>query len=74
MKLDNIALAVIVVVCVAFAAFYGWLILFTAGQISPWAVAGFLAVAVPVAYVAVRVVADRLRNDEDDYYERNIDQ
>lgn len=74
MKLDNIALAVIVIVCGAFAVFYVGMIVFTASALSPWVLVGFVAVAIPIAYILVRVLGDRLRNEEDDYYERNIDQ
>jgi len=68
MKLDQIALIIVVAMAVA------WLVVFAGGmmQIMPY---GFI-VLIPLAlflWIVVRIVQQRLKNKEDDYYHKNID-
>ena len=73
MKLDTLALTIIVIAFGVFAVIYGGMILFMAASLSPWVPIVILLVLVPVAFLAWRVLSDRLNSAEDDYYERNID-
>ena len=73
MKLDTLALTIILVAFGTFALFYGGMILLVSASLSPWVPIVILLVLAPVAYLAWRVLSDRLNSAEDDYYERNID-
>lgn len=68
MKLDTI---VLILVCVLAAL---WLLVLLAGLIAAWPVGliGLAVIAIP-GYVLHRVIADRLRNREDDHYEKTVD-
>ena len=69
MPLDKLALIVVV----AGAIIWGFLML--AGMIAAWPVGlPFLAIVLIAGYFLYRVIADRLSNAEDDYYEKNVDQ
>ena len=74
MKIDTLALWVIVGGAAVFAVVYLGIILTVSATLSPWIPLLILAVIAPFAFIAYRVLADRLRNDEDDYYEHNVDQ
>lgn len=68
MKLDTMALAVIVLGATAWGLviLFGLISLFPAGLIG-------LAVYGIAGFFLYRVVRERLANREDDYYERNVD-
>lgn len=68
MKLDTLILAF---VCLAAVA---WVLVIVAGMIAAWpfGIPGLLLVGIG-GYIVYRVVSDRLRNAEDDYYEKNVD-
>ncbi len=71
MRIDTLA-AVLVAVLVA-----GWLALLIAGLIfaAPFGVVGILVVLAVLAvlgWIFFRVVVERLRNAEDDFYEKNV--
>ena len=52
-----------------------WATVMLMGLIAAWPVGLIgLAIYAAAAYVIYRVVAERLRNVEDDYYERNINE
>lgn len=68
MKLDQIVLTIIVIFVVA------WVGMALAGAFAagPW---GFL-ILIPLAVVGgivITVIVQRVRNKEDDYYEKNVD-
>ncbi len=67
MKLDTILLILALLLGAVYAAFV------VAGMIAalPWGLIGLVVIGV-AAFVFYRVVTDRLRNAEDDYYEKNI--
>jgi hypothetical protein len=68
MKLDTL---VLIILCAVGAV---WLAIMVVGMISLWPVGliGLALISVP-GYIIYRVIADRMRNREDDYYEKNID-
>lgn len=68
MKLDTL---ILVFVCLAVVV---WALIMIAGMIAAWpfGIPGLLVVGI-AGYIVYRVVADRLRNAEDDYYEKNVD-
>jgi hypothetical protein len=68
MKLDTL---VLIILCAVGAV---WLAILVVGMISLWPVGliGLALISVP-GYIIYRVIADRMRNREDDYYEKNID-
>ena len=68
MKLDQIALAMVVIFVIAWVAFAvtGFLIAV------PFGVIGLIPLAI-VGGIVVAVIVQRLNNKEDDYYEKNVD-
>ena len=67
MKLDQIALILVIVAAIAYLAliFFGLLIAL------PYAWPLIILVAFG-AFLVIRVIRDRLNNAEDDYYEKNV--
>ena len=74
MRIDTIALWIIVAGAALFGLVYLGIALAATATLAPWVPIVILIVLAPVGYIAYRVVADRLANREDDYYDRNIDQ
>jgi len=69
MALDKIALIFAVIMFVI------WSSVLVLGLISTWPFGiPLLLVAAVVGYMLFSVVRDRLNNEEDDYYDKNIDQ
>ena len=69
MKLDTLILGAVVLGALL------WATVMLMGLIAAWPVGLIgLAIYAAAAYVIYRVVAERLRNVEDDYYERNINE
>ena len=71
MRIDTLA-AVLVAVLAA-----GWLAMLLGGLIfaAPFGILGILAVLAVLAvlgWIFFRVIVERLRNAEDDYYEKNV--
>lgn len=69
LKLDTIILGFVIfgAVCWSAALLFGMIAAFPIGLIG-------LAIYGVLGYILLRVVLQRLRNSEDDYYEKNIDQ
>ena len=69
MPLERLALLLIIVIVAAGATIWvGWLLMVTVG-VSPWAGMAFAVPTALIAYVIVRVIAERLSNKEDDHYD-----
>ncbi len=68
MPLDKFVLLLVLVVAAAAVTVWVGSLVLAAIQV-PWAGAAFIPAAL-VAYVVWRVVADRLRNREDDHYDQ----
>ena len=69
MKLDTIALALVVIFAVL------WLITFVTGLLAaiPFGVLGLIPVAILLALL-VEIIRQRRANKEDDYYDKHVDQ
>ena len=69
MKLDTIALALVVIFAVL------WLVTFVTGLLAaiPFGILGLIPVAIVLALL-VEVIRQRRANTEDDYYDKNVDQ
>ncbi|MEM9028221.1 MAG: hypothetical protein AAGC70_07620 [Pseudomonadota bacterium] len=67
MSLDRLALIIILIPAAV------WIVVMLAGVIAAWpyGIPVLIAFAV-VAYIFMRIVAQRLSSREDDYYEKNI--
>lgn len=67
MKLDRIALALVVVAAIAYLG------LLAVGLVAALPYAWpLLLMAAAGLYLLVRVIRDRMNNDEDDWYEKNV--
>ena len=72
MKIDGLAVVLVVVVAC------GWLLILIGGLVSaaPFGLIGVmvvLAVLAVLGWILFRVIVERLRNAEDDHYERTVD-
>ena len=69
MPLDRFVLILIVVIAAAGATIWiGWLLLVSFG-VSGWVGLAFAVPTALVAYVALRIIRDRLENPEEDHYD-----
>lgn len=68
MALDKLALIIVIAGAII------WAFLMLVGMIAAWPVGlPFLVFGLIAGYFLYRVIADRLSNAEDDYYEKNVD-
>ena len=69
MRLDTIALGLVVTLAIA------WLAFALAGLVSAWpyGLIGFVVLGV-IGYLIYGVIKQKMENAEDDFYEKNVDQ
>lgn len=70
MPLDKLVLIVVIVIAAAGATVWIGTLLAASLAISPAVALSFLIPVGGVAYVAWRVIGDRINNSEDDHYDR----
>ena len=69
MSLDKIALGLVIL------GFAVWSSVLLLGMIAAWPFGiPLLAVGAVAGYLLYSVIRDRMNNEEDDYYEKNVDQ
>ena len=74
MKIDTLALWIIVSGAVLFGIAYLGIALVATAGVAPWLPIVILVILAPTGYILYRVVVDRLSNAEDDRYERDVHQ
>jgi membrane protein implicated in regulation of membrane protease activity len=70
MPLDRLVLIIVCVLCAAAATVYVGVALLASTQMPPMMGLAMLSIIALCAYVGWRVISERLRNKDDDHYDR----
>ena len=70
MPLDRLVLIIVCVIAAAMATVYGGMAIVASTQLPPIIGLGLLSIIALCAYIAWRVIAERLNNKDDDHYDR----